>query len=62
MQFTRQVRLRLGQQVGRRGTKSTRRYIVISLKFSSGNTKKAVGYRNLEFQEDIIAGDINVGI
>lgn len=35
---------------------------MISVKFSNGNIKKEVGYRSLEFQEEITAGGINVGI
>ena len=35
---------------------------MISVKFSNGNIKKEVGYRSLEFLEEITAGGINVGI
>lgn len=35
---------------------------MISVKSSNGNIKKEVGYRSLEFQEEITAGGINLGL
>lgn len=35
---------------------------MVSVKFSSGNIKKAIGYRSLEFQEEIKAGGIKIDI